>query len=76
MSKRLSRSHVEKPATARCDQCFFTFDANSSEFNADVYRAAKEHARDNPGHTTHASITREHSYVINVRSSNGREAAG
>lgn len=64
MTRRLNRMHREFPAIAECDHCRFSFTVATSDLNADVYRAAKDHAREAPGHRTHASITREHTYLL------------
>jgi hypothetical protein len=64
MTRQLNRAHQEFPATASCDHCHFSYTVATKELNADVYRAAKNHAREIPGHRTRASITREHAYVV------------
>lgn len=61
----LTRTNAKLPAQGKCDSCAFSWVAENptSEVTVEVYRAAKQHARDNPGHKTSATAGVIHYYV-------------
>jgi hypothetical protein len=63
-SRSFQRTHESLPSSAWCGACKWTFTVSTPALNAEAYRAAKQHAREKPGHPTSASVTHVHSYVV------------
>lgn len=67
MTEKLERTHETQPSTGWCANCQWTMTVTNHSLNVEVYRGAKAHAREFPGHVASASVTQVHHYVVATR---------
>lgn len=65
VKRALTRTHTKLPVVAGCGSCAWECSAPNPtpELTVEVYRAAKQHARDHAGHRTSVTAGTTHHYV-------------